>query len=722
MLGDDVTLHEVHFQAASAGSPVDDFVLTGIGPDGSRRRLSLAVRRAPSFVASDDPTVKLLADFLKVVTSEWSAVSTGQWRLGLVVADRARSIEEVEGLCEIARAVADESAFGREVAIPGRTTASVRDRLPHFSAAISKASESLGLTGVPTSELTWRVLAHMRIVRAHLEGADESSRTDAVARLRPITLDGDLHAADGLFGRLVELAQGYGPTASRVTLTLLRRDLAGFPLTRVPSSRRQWEILERFGERALDRTGFRLQQATTSLELPRSTVLDELSERLGGGEANAAFIVQGDPDVGKSSLVLRVARRLRDVGVEVVILNLRDLPARSAEFEAQLGTDLDAVFASAASGLGRLLVVDGAEAVLEDHDLALEDVATAALRQGFTVLAVSRSDGAKAVVESLRKACGTAGLSEPQVFEVPPLTDLEMANVGQAFPSVSHLLTDPRTVRLLARPGLTSLLLRAGSPDMLRGPLSEADVFNVTWMAVVRRGERAATGQATPDAREQALLALARRELGATGTATEPAPAALPSLRSDGLLLPVRAAWAGAPEFATDLVRDFSVARLLLLEGWAPLDAAGAPRWAIRAARLACQGRLLRAGPDRERERRLLTSEFAEMSARHGARWAEIPAEALLTLGDARDALAEAGGVLELVPAVDKEHDAGGDPEDRRRVGDEPGGRAGEEPGTEIVAGCRSGCSGHLESSSALRVRRLGDSALSDRHAVRASA
>ena len=642
MLGDDVALHEVHFQAASAGSPVDDFVLTGAAHNESRRRLSLAVRRVPSFIASDEPTVKLLADFLKIVTGEWNEVSTGQWRLGLVVADRARSVEEVEGLCEIAQAVGDASAFSREVAIPGRTTAAVRDRLPHVTAAISKASESLGLTATPTSELTWRVLAHLQIARVHLEGPDQSSRTHAVARLRPATLDGDVGSADSLFGRLVELAQRYGPTGSRVTLALLRRDLAGFRLARVGSSRRQWEILGRFGERALDRTGFRLQQATTSLELPRSTVSDELSERLGGGHTNAALVVQGDPDVGKSSMVLRVASRFHESGVEVVILSLRDLPARIAEFETQLGSSLEAAFASAATGVGRIFVVDGAEAVLEGYELALQDVATAALRQGFAVIAVSRSDGAKAVVETLGKACRTAGLSEPQSFEVLPFTDSEMAEVGEAFPAVSHLLTDPRTVRLLARPGLMGLLLRAGSPDTMRGPLSEADVFNVTWTAVVRRGERAATDGATPDAREQTLLALARRELGAIGTATEPDPVALPSLRSDGLLLPFRDAWAGSPEFANDLVRDFSLARLLLVEGSAPLDDAGAPRWAIRAARLACQGRLLRAGPDREQERGLLTSEFAEISDRHGARWAEIPAEALLTLGDARDALADA--------------------------------------------------------------------------------
>jgi len=642
LLGDDVVLEEVHFQAASAGSPVDDFVLTGLAPDGSRRRLSLAVRRAPSFVPSDDPTVTLLADFLKVVTSHWTEVSVGQWRLGLVVSQRSRSIEEVEALCEIARAAGNASEFGPEVASPGRTTARVRARLQHLTAAITKASESLGPAGAPSTGLTWRLLSHLGVTVVHLEGTDESSRTQAVARLRSATNDGNQRAADSLFGRLVELAQRYGPTASRVTLAGLRRDLAGFPLARVTSSRRQWEILERLGERAFDRTGFRLQRATTSLELPRSTLLDELSDRLGSERTSSTIVVQGDPDVGKSSLVLRVSRRLRDLGSEVVILSLRDLPSRIAEFEAQLGSDLDSVFASAATGVGRVLVVDGAEAVLEGQDLALQDLATAALRQGFAVVAVSRSDGAKPVVETLGTACQNTGLSEPGTFDVPPLTDAEMTEVGDAFPAVSHLLTDPRTLRLLARPGLMSLLLRAGSADALRGPLSEADLFNSTWMAVVRRGGKAVPGQPSPDAREHALLALARRELGVTGHASEPDPAVLPSLRSDGLLLPVRAAWEGAPDFASDLVRDFSMARLLLLEGWEGLDAAGAPRWAIRAARVACQGRLQRAGADREQERRRLTTEFAEVADRHGARWAEVPAEALLMLADARDALAEA--------------------------------------------------------------------------------
>ena len=56
-------------------------------------------------------------------------------------------------------------------------------------------------------------------------------------------------------------------------------------------------------------------------------------------------------------------------------------------------------------------------------------------------------------------------------------------------------------------------------------------------------------------------------------------------------------AWLPADQFAGDLIRDLAVARLLITNGWNLLDQAGAPRWALRAARLACQAALAAAGP-----------------------------------------------------------------------------------------------------------------------------
>ncbi|HYK95433.1 MAG TPA: hypothetical protein VE011_06165 [Candidatus Dormibacteraeota bacterium] len=639
MLGDDVALREVHFQAASAASPVDDFVLTGEAPDGSRRRLSIAMRRAPSFVPSNLPTLELLGDLLKVVTAEWPEVEAGRWRLGLAVA-RAGSIADIGALGEIARGCANAEDFGREVAAPGRTNAAARKRLDHLHRSVARAAARVAPSGVATRVLTWRILANLRVTTAHLEGLDESTRTSTVARLREVTWDGDLGAGDTLFTRLVELAQRYGPEAARVTSELVRRDLAGVPLVRIRSFARQWAVLEGLGERARDRTRFALEDSRASLELPRSDLVDGLLAKVGLGASASALVVRGEPDVGKSSLVLRTAERLLAGGAEVITLSLRDVPPRTVEFEALLGDDLDDILASAATEVARVLIVDGAEAVLEGHDLALQDLSTSALRQGYVVIAVSRSDGANAVSECLGRACTSAAVGDRSEFDVPPLSEGELTELARAFPSLRPLLGDVRTARLLARPGLTEQVLSAGPSDRGGTALSEADVFTATWMATVRRGERAAPGEAGPDHREQAMLALARRVLG-TSTA-DPDPGALPSLRRDGLLLPVRGAWAGSTDFASDLVRDFALTRLLLLEGWEPLEQASAPRWAIRAVRLVCQVRLLRGDPDREVERQRLASEFKDLGAQFGSRWAEIPSEALLTLGNAREALAAA--------------------------------------------------------------------------------
>ena len=72
-------------------------------------------------------------------------------------------------------------------------------------------------------------------------------------------------------------------------------------------------------------------------------------------------------------------------------------------------------------------MVDGAEAVLEGQDLTLQDLATSALRQGFTVVAISRSDGANAVLKSLGNACATAGLGVPMTFPPQPLRGCQVS-------------------------------------------------------------------------------------------------------------------------------------------------------------------------------------------------------------------------------------------------------------------------------------------------------
>ena len=70
--------------------------------------------------------------------------------------------------------------------------------------------------------------------------------------------------------------------------------------------------------------------------------------------------------------------------------------------------------------------------------------------------------------------------------------------------------------------------------------------------------------------------------------------------------------------FASDLVTDLAVAQLLITEGWELLSRAGAPRWALRAARLACQAVIIDAGTDSEQARAELHAVFGEVARAGG--------------------------------------------------------------------------------------------------------
>ena len=183
-------------------------------------------------------------------------------------------------------------------------------------------------------------------------------------------------------------------------------------------------------------------------------------------------------------------------------------------------------------------LIDEAEAAMEGRDRLLTALATTALRAGLGVAAVTRADGARVASQALADAARAAGpAARVGEHTVGRLTAAEIAQVAAAFPVLGRLVGEPRAVWLLGRPGLVDLLLRAGAAgDLPAGPLCEADVFAAVWSRLVRRGEVREPGGPTPDAREQALVALARRRLLPADPGKPPDAGALPALRSDGLL------------------------------------------------------------------------------------------------------------------------------------------------------------------------------------------
>lgn len=580
------------------------------------------------------------------MTQHWDEVEAGRWRLGLAVANPNAAAQQLGELGVIARSTPDNASFRAEVAQPGRTTQAVRDRLGHLDTLVQAAAREAGLDGdFDTGVLAWRLLFALRMSELRLEGPDETDRTTTVSRLRTVARDGTQAAADKLFSKLVELAGRYAPTAGRIDRTLLSRDLSGTPLGRAPSMGQAWQLLDRLAARLRDRTGFDLTDPTSQLELGRAAARQALATEMTAVGTGGTLLVHGDPDVGKSALTLRAAEEIEADGAVVTILSMRDLPATTGELETLLGGGVDEILSGTAAAPARLLVLDGAESVLEGRGTILLDLATAALRAGLGVVAVSRRDGATAVAEVLRQASASAGVRTPaRRHEVTGLTIEEAREVVATFRSLTRISEEPSATWLLARPGLLDLLLGGGGAgDLPAGPLSEAEVFDVAWRQRVRRGESHEPGFPSPDARDRAMVALARQLLVPDAHGVRPDADALPSLRSDGLLLPLgpTSAWAAGDQFASDLIRDLAVARLLITDGWGVLDAADAPRWALRAVRLACQAKLA-AATDTEAVRVVMQATFDDLARRHGARWAEVPLEAILTLGSARDALTNA--------------------------------------------------------------------------------
>lgn len=633
-LGDDFLPVQVAFQCRAV-SPVDDIVVTGRTTDGRQRLLSIGVRRSPEFVPSHVKTVKLLEAYLAVVHDHWDDIVAGRWRLGLVVAAPHLDVRPISRLAELARVV-DEVGFRAKVA---SSRAAVRTKLRHIDEMVVRAAKKIE-SAVAPSELTWRLLFALWPVEIHVEGGDQRDRADAASRLRSVTRQGTLPAAAALFRRLDELAGDYVPAGAVVTEARLRRDLVGFSLTHSPTHALGWSVLKRLSARLRDRTGTRLTTVDRELEIDRVETREELRDQIRSvGAETGVLIVRGDPDVGKSALTLRIVEELRAGQAGVAAFSLRDLPATMVEFEAILGADTVEVLAGAPVEEVRLLVVDGAEAALEGRQTLLTDLATASLRAGLGVVVVTRTDGASAVADSLMSAQRAVGRAEsrPTEYEVPPLSGDEVTQVTDTFRALERLAEDQRPSWVLSRPGLVDLLLRGDAaralPDRV---LSEADVFAAIWHGLVRRG-----AGGIPDVRAHTLMTLARRQLlpGSTSILALDA-SALTSLRSDALLLPP--SWNSGEDFASDLVRDLAVARLFLVDGWSLLTEAGAPRWALRAARLACQATLGAAGADTERRCLRLHQAFEAIAKEHGQRWAELPFEAMLTLGTADEVLTTA--------------------------------------------------------------------------------
>ena len=647
-LGSDRRVVGVSFQQEMK-SPIDDIVVHAARPDDREPslQLAIAVRRRPKVVSSDPDMQRLVAD---LVAACWQTAGDDrrEHRLAIAVGGLQTHAGQLAELTVHARHQRDEMEFFALVEEPRRFRKGLRDRLRHVEALVERAIGEQEMieesdTGF-ARRCAWQLLRSLHVLQVRVEEPDTNDWADAQNRLTRVARDGDVAAAGRLLDRLESLAGQYAPSAATVDASLLRRAVHKLLEAGVTRSHRGWDVLGRLdgsAQKAVrDHVG--APGGSETWQLDRGPQADDL---LAKADEAGAVLVGGESGIGKSALALSAAERVRSIGrvgelAEATCLNLRDLPGTWLELEQALGAPLGDLLAQM-SAPRRYVVLDAADAAAESGRDMLKYIVDAAISGDVRLIAAVSDDGRPIVAEILTDRLG----DNVEHYEVAPLDDAALASLVAAFPRLERLAQSPRSRELLRRLVVVDLLVRS---NITEAPLSAAEAMRAIWAGLIRRKEQRDRG--LPDARDQAMLRLAAHEL--TGEALVALDAAaLDGLRRDGLLRPGQDPWQLVPQFAHDELRRYAVARLLLAQEdvAAVLMRAGAPRWALGAATLAAQLELARPAPPGSipsgRLRALQSSFDAIVEAGHGDRWADVPNEALLTLGDP-SALADAWPAL----------------------------------------------------------------------------
>ena len=658
----------VAFQQAPSES-ADDIVLDTALPDEPSPSLviALAVRRTPKLVQSDEDARKLIRKLVQAGVAE--PADGPDHRLGLVVAGRQTHAAQLSQLADTAAKQTDARRFFRLVTTPGKFDKSHRSRLGQLCSLVQHALEDLGESAHArdlVEQHTWRLLTNLVVLMPRLEAPENTDWTRVADTLMAVVPDAEPAAAFGLRDRLVALANDYAPAAAEVALNNLRRSVHDL-LDTTKRRHQSWRTLDGIHTQACDWVRGQVTGSDgRSVRLDRTAATARLRDAVSGAEA---VVVSGESGVGKSALaVLAFADddpKTHDS--QSLVVNLRQLPDVGLSLETALGDRLS-VLLSELSAPQRALVVDSAEAAVENRHDMFRYLVGAARESDVKVVAVTAADSKQFVLDILGQRFDTAVVG----FEVPSLTDAEIDQIVRTFSELQRLHANARSRELLRRLVVVDLLVRAG----VRGtPLTDADAMNEIWSGLVRR-----PGRGIPDARETAMLKLVERELSdrrQLHVLNQLDPAALHGLQLDGLLRrPVQNPFRIDPEFAHDELRRYALARLLLADGdpAARLLQAGAPRWTLSAARLACQTVLaLPDAPATPLKGRVAAQQAAFdqlVGAGHGSRWGDVPGEAMLALSDYKELLRavwpqlladEAAGLRRLARLVDQRlrNDAG---------------------------------------------------------------
>ena len=279
----------VAFQQAPV-HPLDDLVVSAARSDEMQPSLvlTIAARRSPNLVVSDEKARELIQQFVQAVID--APTEGPETRLGLVVAGPQRHAEQLGKLAALALVQMDAPGFFDLVRTPGKFDVALRCRLDQLQKLVEHALREIGEVEGGTALVecrTWQLLSRLTVLMPRLESPDETDWSGVVNSLTRVVPDCDPAAALRLRDRLVDRANEYSPRAARVDLTLLRRDTHALLDSATRRHRHGWQTLDRIHQLAREsvRAEITAGDGGRSVRLKRSAAAMELLKAVSSVDA-----------------------------------------------------------------------------------------------------------------------------------------------------------------------------------------------------------------------------------------------------------------------------------------------------------------------------------------------------------------------------------------------------------------------------------------------------
>ncbi len=542
-------IERVKFQRAAEGHPLDDIVIHACDVDGRSAVLEIQVKRSLRFTLANREFRKVVAQIARA-SQKPEFLETRHHELGIAVERAHLGIQgSYREVLEWARQLGSAEAFMARIKRPHSANKDMRNFIGAFRAHLEHS-------GVPhDDEMVWQLLSRLHILQFDFTAQDSAyetwSREQATRALHP----DDERKAGALWQCLVALATRIAASGGDRDRARLIRDVraAGFRL----AGDRRYEPTRRALAENARHALVDISDRVGTVRLMRARHMAAIRLALDKGRY---VEIRGDPGVGKSGLLKRLAEEISRQSHIIVLSPDRVTPGGWTAMRTALGFDGTAreLLVDMAAGGGATLFIDGLGSFRDDEPLTVSDlVQEAADIPGFSVVVTARTGygGEDEEAEWLPTgALDRLGRAPPVI--VGELDADEVSELRDAAPELVPLLADAHPAKDIAR-NLFRLERLARQADAERRFRTEIDMAEDWWR--------------TADGKEEGRRDRARllRTLARQATASETLNAEVhPAIAIDALVKKgtLRDLVGDKVAFRHDVLRDWAVANLLFEE------------------------------------------------------------------------------------------------------------------------------------------------------------